>query len=133
MRTKGCDQDLPVPAGWAPLSTAQSKQLQLHLVQDKIKPTVLCQTHRLNLTMPTPSLKATYPQPSLTPTLHLSAHLFAVRSPHSTAPSLHAQPALMHCSWGRFWGLRNAQASPGSGFVEDMVPAVQTRSISRNY
>lgn len=99
----------------------------------KIKPTVLCQTHRLNLTMPTPSLKATYPQPSLTPTLHLSAHLFAVRSPHSTAPSLHAQPALMHCSWGRFWGLRNAQASPGFGSVEDMVPAVQTRSISRNY
>jgi len=85
--------------------------------------------HRLNLTMPTPSLKVTYPQPSLTPTLHLSAHLFAVRSPHSTAPSLHAQPALMHCSWGRFWGLRNAQASPGSGFVEDMVPAANKEYI----
>lgn len=85
MRTKGCDQELPVPAGWAPLSTAQSKQLQLHLVQDKIKPTVLCQTH------PTESHHANPQSKSHLPTAFPHPH-----SP-SLSPPVCSEVSSQHC------------------------------------
>lgn len=74
MRTKGCDQDLPVPAGWAPLSTAQSKQLQLHLVQDFIQ-------NKTYSTLPNASTESHHANPQS------KSHL-PTAFPHPHSPSL---------------------------------------------